>query len=173
MNFDQHLFLGINISFVWKRLFPWKLEYIFGEIYCLRQVFLLGNEMATRNSYIKVQYVGEIRRTNFEVCLQQSSSKVTWSYTWKIYPPCCGMCRLAAVLRSTKIFLGHDMSICIMTWFLLLVNTFTSNSTWNFAWHVSVYRCIVLFCVYLRSSRSNTEHWLLWLTGILGESEIR
>ena len=65
MNFDQHPFLGINISFVWKRLFPWKLGYIFGEIYCLRQVFLLGNEMATRNSYITVQYVGEIGRTNF------------------------------------------------------------------------------------------------------------
>ena len=50
---------GINITFVCKRLFPWKLEYIFGQIYCLHQVIPLGNEMATRSSYIKVQYVGE------------------------------------------------------------------------------------------------------------------
>ena len=75
MNFDQHPYLGINITSVWKRLFPWKLEYILGEIYCLRQVFLLGNEMATRNSYIKVQYVGEIGRTNFRGLLVHQKSR--------------------------------------------------------------------------------------------------
>ena len=65
MNFDQHPYLGINITFVCKQLFPWKLEYIFGDIYCLHQVISLGSEMATRSSYIKVQYVGENGCPNF------------------------------------------------------------------------------------------------------------
>ena len=65
MNFDQHPYLGINITFVCKRLFPRMLEYIFGEIYSLHQVIYLGNEMATRSSYIKVQYVGENGCPNF------------------------------------------------------------------------------------------------------------
>ena len=52
MNFEQHPYSGINITFVCKRLFSWKLEYIFGEIYCLHQVISLGNEMATRSSCI-------------------------------------------------------------------------------------------------------------------------
>ena len=35
----------------------------------------------------------------------------------------CGMCTPAAVFRrSTKIFLGHDMFISFMTWFVLSVN---------------------------------------------------
>ena len=59
MNFDQRPYLGINITFVRKRLFPWKLEYIFQKIYCWHQVISLDNKMATRSSYIKVQYVGE------------------------------------------------------------------------------------------------------------------
>ena len=59
MNFDQHPYLGINITFVCKRLFPWKLEYIFREIYCWHQVISLDNKMVTRSSYLKVQYVGE------------------------------------------------------------------------------------------------------------------
>ena len=65
MNFDQHPYLGINITFVCKRLFPRKLEYIFEAIYCLHQVNSLVNEMATRSSFIKVQYVGENGCPNF------------------------------------------------------------------------------------------------------------
>ena len=57
--------LGKNITFVCKRLFSWKLEYIFGEIYCLHQVISLGKEMATGSSCIKLQYVEENGRPNF------------------------------------------------------------------------------------------------------------
>ena len=32
MNFEQHPYWGVNITFVCKRFFSWKLEYIFGEI---------------------------------------------------------------------------------------------------------------------------------------------
>ena len=65
MNFEQHPYWGVNITFVCKRLFSWKLEYIFGEIYCLHQVISLGNEMATRSSCIKLQYVEENGCPNF------------------------------------------------------------------------------------------------------------
>lgn len=42
----------------------------------------------------------------------------------------CGMCTPAAVFRrSTKIFLGHDMFISFMTWFILFVNTFKFHMT--------------------------------------------
>lgn len=42
----------------------------------------------------------------------------------------CGMCTPAAVFRrSTKIFLGKDMCISFMTWFILFANTFKFRMT--------------------------------------------
>ena len=42
----------------------------------------------------------------------------------------CGMCTPAAVFRrSTKIFLGHDMFISFITWFVLSVNTLKFRMT--------------------------------------------
>ena len=72
----------------------------------------------------------------------------------KVYPSWFGMWTPAAVLRSAKIFLGHVMCIYFMTWFLRLVNAFTSYLTRNVAWHGPVYRRIIFF------SFSHEKHWL-------------
>ena len=42
----------------------------------------------------------------------------------------CGMCTPTAVFRrSTEIFLGNDMCLSFMTWFILFVNTFKFRMT--------------------------------------------
>ena len=42
----------------------------------------------------------------------------------------CGMCTPTAVFRrSTEIFLGNDMCLSLMTWFILFVNTFKFRMT--------------------------------------------
>lgn len=58
MNFEQHPYLDLNITFVCKRVFHCKLEYIRGNL-LLTLCYLLGNVIASRSSYtfIKVQYV--------------------------------------------------------------------------------------------------------------------
>ena len=110
MNFDQYTYLGINISFVCKWLFPWKLECIFGDIYCLHQVISLGNEMAFRNSYIKVQYVGENGCPNFRALF---TAKLIKSHM-KVHVKSDAQ-KVLGKWTSTSILIGYKYKICWQT----------------------------------------------------------
>ena len=107
MNFEQHPYWGVNITYVCKRLFSWKLEYIFGEIYCLHQVISLGNEMATRSSCIKLQYVEENGCPNFRDLFTR---KLIKSHV-KLHVKSDAQ---TEVLRPVSLF-GYKYQLCLQT----------------------------------------------------------
>ena len=76
MNFDQHPYLVINITFVCKRLFPWKLEYIFREIYCLHQVISLDNKTATRGLIFWSLFTTNVIISHVKIHVKSDAQKV-------------------------------------------------------------------------------------------------
>ena len=98
---------GYKYHFVCKRLFSWKLEYIFGEIYCLHQVISLGNEMATRSSCIKLQYVEENGCPNFRGLFTRKLIKSHVKLQVKSDAQ-------TEVLRPVSLF-GYKYQLCLQT----------------------------------------------------------